>query len=131
MSTTTPPASGPGATPTEVDVDIHLDANHEGYRKTDISGQVAQPVTTNIAVLQGGDVHALMGWSLRETTGAAAAAIRLHDGNSAATEVIATIALASGTSVTFLTHGRGIRVDRGRIFLEWLSGSVEGVLYWR
>lgn len=100
------------------------------YKKTDISGGVAQAVTGSRGVL-GGDVLALGGWCLRETTGAAAAAVRIHDGSTANNELLATIGIPSATSSIVIPRGKGIEVSTGKLFLAVVSGSVEGVLYWR
>lgn len=101
-----------------------------GYKKTDIAPTTAGAVTVSRIVLNG-DVSTLDGWLLAETTGAAAAAVRFHDGNNANTESFGRINIPSGTSFLKDPFGRGVRCFTGRIFLEVISGSVEGVIYWR
>lgn len=109
---------------------------HGGYgeaftwRKTDISSSVDSPVSASRAVL-GGDVRAIGGWVVAETTGTAAAAFRLHDGNAAGGEQFGRINLAAGESTRDFVPGRGIRCFTGRVFIEVISGSFEGVIIWR
>lgn len=100
------------------------------WRKTDFSRFVNGAVTTNRAIL-GGDVSSIGGWSVAETTGTAGAAIRLHDGQNITGEAIVRINLAANESTRDLFPRKGIECYTGRVFLEVISGSVEGVLYWR
>lgn len=100
------------------------------WKKTDMSAGTAAAIVASRQIL-GGDVRSVGGWAVSETTGAAAAAVRLHDGNGAAGEVIARISVPSGGMSFVLVHGKGIEVTTGRVFLEVVSGSVEGVLFWR
>ena len=60
----------------------------------------------------------------------AGAAVRIHDGNNANGEVFARINLAANESVRDWYIPKGIRCFTGRVFLEVMSGSVEGVIYW-
>lgn len=74
--------------------------------------------------------NALLGCSVRESTGAASTAWRLHDGTSAAGPVIAVFgAPASGTGSPVLPTV-GVAVASGSIFLENVSGSGEVAIYW-
>ena len=100
-------------------------------RKADISSGVNQAVTASRAVLAAGDVTSLVGWSLWETTNAAGATINLHDGSSIAGELIANATLNANESIRDLWYPWGIIVATGRIWLEVVSGSVAGVLYYR
>ena len=101
-----------------------------GTKKTDIAPNPGTAITASRIIL-GGDVRELSGWTIRETTGAAAATIRLRDGNNAQSEVIAVLGLpAAGSSIIFPT-ARNIEVATGRVFVEVVAGSVEGVIYWR
>lgn len=68
----------------------------------------------------------LVGWSLRETTGAAAASVNFTSGGN----VIATAALASGTSDNHYPPGGGI-VASSDISIAILAGSVTGAVYVR
>lgn len=101
-----------------------------GIRKMDISAGVAGAVAASRAVNSGSDVSRLRGWSVRETTGAAGAAFRLHDGQDANGDLLATVGLLAGASDHRSLPGNGVCVERGRIFIEILAGSVEGVLYY-
>lgn len=127
-------ALGPGPqapAPETVELILRAGGHHKSAERTDISAGVAGAVNASRQVLAGGDVEELIGWSLRETTGAAAAEMRLRDGNSAAGEVLAVVGLAANTSSFVFASGRGVRVLTGRVFLEVVSGSVEGVVYWK
>lgn len=103
---------------------------HHPYKKTDLGKTPGVAVTVSRQVFAG-DVCTLYGWAVAETTGAASAAIRLRDGLDANAEVIARINLLASESDrdTFTPHG--IIVSTGHLWLEVLSGSVEGVLFWR
>lgn len=137
---------GPAATPVlVVDVDelaayVHdMIANPErsgkSYsdiftgNKTDIATAPGGAVTASRIVINS-DVHAILGWAFAETTGTAGATIRIHDGSSATGEVFARINLTSNESVRDWYIPKGIRCFTGRIFIEIISGSVEGVIYW-
>lgn len=100
------------------------------YKKTDIAATPAGAVAASRQVLAG-DVHSVCGWCITETTGAAAAQFRLLDGSAVGNEVIGSAKLAQGTTnaVTFSDHG--VEVYTGRIFLQVVAGSIEGVIYWR
>lgn len=98
--------------------------------KTDFS-----PIGPGLAVNASGiiinaGVHAVLGWAVCETSGTANAQCRIHDGNSANGEVFARINLLPNESVRDWYIPRGIRCFTGRLFLEMISGSVEGVVYW-
>lgn len=143
MSTSTP---APGASPVLV-VDVmelatylhHALADPERYagsysdiftgNKTDIATAPGGAVAASRQVINS-DVHAILGWSFAETTNAAGATIRIHDGNQVSGEVFARINLGANESVRDWYIPKGIRCFTGRIFLEVVSGSVEGVIYW-
>lgn len=101
-----------------------------GYKKTDLNYPGTGAVAANHQVL-GGDVRAIAGWAIRETTGAAVATVRLRDGSTATGEVIAPVGIAAGGFAFFQPIGKGIEVATGKVFLEVVAGSVEGVIYWR
>lgn len=100
------------------------------WRKTDLGANPGTAVAASRQVL-GGDVRAVCGWSVAETTGTAGAIVRLHDGSQTTGEVFTRINLVANESVRDIWPGKGIRCFTGRVFLEVVSGSVEGVLYWR
>lgn len=107
-----------------------LDPRYRRAKKTDISAGIAGAVGASRLVLPGGVAVGFAGWSLRETTGTTAAVVRFHDGINATTELLATVALASAASNVYRYDGQGVELATGRIFLEVVSGSVEGVVYW-
>lgn len=113
-------------------VEVYIGERHHDRRlmKTDLSAGIAGAVAASRQVLAGGDVRAMIGYAIRETTGTAGAVIRFHDGNGPGTEVIAPVSLAAGESDRSILGSHGITVSTGRIFLEVVSGSVEGVVYW-
>lgn len=100
------------------------------YKKTDLAYPNTGAVSGSRLALNG-DVRALGGWALRETTGAAVATVRLRDGSAVNAEVLAVIGIAAAGVNFFPPYGRGIEVATGKIFLEVVAGSLEGVLYWR
>lgn len=130
MSTSTPPASGPAADNPTVVVLADIAHHHRATYRTDISNGVGLAVVASRVVV-GSTACELHGWALRETTGAAKADVRLHDGKDQTTELLATIDVPSGGSNIALPQGQGVRVYTGTIFLEVVGGSVEGVVYWK
>ena len=91
----------------------------------------ARPVP--IGTAPGGSPHPLtspgrlVGWSVRETSGADAAVVALWDAREAGSRPLAYISLAGGASDTrMLSPGVSV-VDA--LFVEVVSGAVEGVVY--
>lgn len=103
---------------------------HYPYEKSDIGATPAAAVGAS-RVINAGDIAVLIGYALAETTGAASAAIRLRDGNLATGEVIARVDLLANESVRDFWTPHGVRVATGHLFLEVVSGSVEGVVFWK
>lgn len=99
------------------------------FRKTDFGTSPNQAVSVNRPILNGG-VRAVCGWSVREQTGTATAALTLVDGGMIGGEIIAHITLQPFESVRDVWPGRGIRCFTGRVFLVMFTGVVQGVLYW-
>ena len=110
----------------EVDIGQHKHAAHVA----DLGANPATAVTASRQVLGGGDVSRLLGWSIRETTGTGTAVFRLRDGNNANASVLANANFAANESIRDFWFPAGIHVATGRIFLEIVSGSIEGVLYY-
>jgi hypothetical protein len=100
------------------------------YEKTDIGATPAVAVNASRQVL-GGDVHSFIGVNVTETTGAAGAQFRLLDGSAVGAMVIHSAQVAQKTTYSYFTSDHGIRVQTGRIFIQIISGSLEGVVYWR
>lgn len=65
--------------------------------------------------------------SVRETTGTAAAVVRLLDSTGAGGGIVATLALAAGGSVAYWLGPQGIPCDAG-VYLDAVSGSTEGAI---
>jgi hypothetical protein len=113
------------------------DPEHEGTsytdeytaKKTDLGATPGAAVTASRQVLNS-DVHALIGWSIAETTGTAGATIRLWDGRNTTAEQFTRINLQPNESVRDWFIPRGIRCFTGAVFLQVIGGSVEGVVYW-
>lgn len=70
----------------------------------------------------------LMGWSVRESTGSAAAAFRIFSGTTTGGNMAASVALATSASSVFSTAEDGVFLDGG-MFVDVLSGSFEGAIY--
>ncbi len=70
----------------------------------------------------------LAGWSVRETSGAAPAVLRLRDGVDAGGDILATIALAANQGNSISMPGAGVGFALG-LFLELVSGVVEGAVW--
>jgi hypothetical protein len=74
-------------------------------------------------------VQAIFGWQLNESTGSAEAKFRIRDGISASGREIATVTvLAKG--VSDVEFAEATALTGNGIFLEVLSGSVEGSVLW-
>lgn len=128
MSTSTPPLQTTANVGIVLVEPVHPKRRWR-IRKTDLSNGVALAVTVSRQVV-GGDVCAFMGYSMRETTGTAAAQVRLHDGTGDTGELLAVIELAAGTSDNMPPVPPGIEVSTGSIWVEMVNGSVDGVIYW-
>lgn len=100
------------------------------WKKTDISAGVGVAVTASRQVL-GGDARAFCGWSIAETTNVSTAAVRFHDGSGTGGEILSRINLAINESNREYFTPHGLECFTGKIYLEVISGSVEGVIFWR
>lgn len=96
---------------------------------------VSQPPAADAIALPGasgaltGAAGVLLGFSMRESGGVAAAVVRLRDG-AVGGAILATVSLAVGESVRDWFGDRGVNVPTG-IFFELVSGAVEGAVYAR
>jgi hypothetical protein len=70
----------------------------------------------------------VLGWSIHETSGTVAAVVRIWDGREAGSKPLGYVALAAGGVSNHWIGGGGISVTDA-LFVETLSGTVEGVLY--
>jgi hypothetical protein len=69
----------------------------------------------------------LVGWSLHETTGTAAALVRFWDGRETGSKPLAYVALAAGQTLNSW-NGPGISITDA-LLVEVATGAVEGVAY--
>lgn len=92
-----------------------------------MAGAAARPFGFGASGLVVGGATLLVGWSVRETTGAAGATVEIRDGSSAGTLVGAS-SLAAGLSETQWAGDRGIGVQGG-LFVVLVSGAVTGALW--
>jgi hypothetical protein len=113
----------------EIEVLI-VQQHYEPFRRTFITA-TDDATDTASAATPIGNALALHGWALAETTGSAAAALRIRDGSTVAGETLARINLAANESTRDYFGNNGIQVRTGKIFIEIIAGSIEGVLYWR
>ena len=105
------------------------DRHDHRWHKTDLAAQTGGTVSASRTVIAG-DVCEFHGYAIRETTGAGAATLRLRDGN-AVGELLLPLSLAAGEADQQHISPHGVAVETGKIFLELIAGSVEGVIYWR
>lgn len=99
-------------------------------RAIDLSLGDAAPVVASRQVI-GGAVCTLAGWSVRETTGAAAASFNLYNGSGVGGELLGVGQVAAGLADTEIFESPGIYVETGKIYLDVVAGSILGVLYVR
>lgn len=74
-------------------------------------------------------LYVLRGWSVLETTGAAAASLLLRDGASTTAPVVASASLAQGTTSTSTTGTGGLLLRTG-LYLDVTAGSVSGTVWY-
>jgi hypothetical protein len=77
-----------------------------------------------------GGAQLVMGWSLRETTGAATATVEVFDGQDTTGQLLASISLNPGQSIRDWLGPGGLETDIG-VFVSVLSGSVRGAIWVR
>ena len=82
--------------------------------------------TTDLVVISGRGV--LLGWALRETSGAAPAAVTIRDGLAATGLVIAPINLAANESTRDWFSDWGIAFSSG-IFIDVAAGTISGAIW--
>lgn len=73
-------------------------------------------------------IGALYGWIVAESTGTAPAKIRLWDGTSNSGNYMGTVTLAENESNREWFGSNGPQIKNGAIYLEIVSGKVEGVI---
>lgn len=99
-------------------------------RKSDISPTAAGAVTASGQLAPTGVCRQLIGWAFAETTGANGAALRIWDGVNTEGSVMTRINLAANESTRDRSGPPGIMCVSGGLYLQIISGSVEGVIYW-
>lgn len=72
----------------------------------------------------------LLGWSMGEATGAAAARVSLFDGSDATGLKVAFLAMPAGVSDNASFFDAGIDIVHG-LFLHVITGSVDATVYFR
>ncbi|HEX3513864.1 MAG TPA: hypothetical protein VHT26_07685 [Trebonia sp.] len=72
----------------------------------------------------------LLGWTVTESTGAAAASVRLWDGASNGGQLVVPVKVATGTTITQGPTDPGIDIEQG-VYLEVTAGSADVVIYFR
>jgi hypothetical protein len=75
-------------------------------------------------------VGALYGWNITESTGTASAKIRLWDGVSNAGNYLGTVTLGENESNREWFSGQSPQVRNNALYLEVVSGKVEGAVWW-
>lgn len=72
-------------------------------------------------------VSVLRGWTIRETSGAAVARVKMHAGNSTSGAVVGEVSLAAnGAETIWLDDGIACA---GGIYVDVITGAVEGSLF--
>lgn len=72
---------------------------------------------------------ALMGWAVAERSGAAAS-FRLRDGSQATSPVLYPLVTLVANESSREHFEAGIEVNNGAIYLQVVSGSIEGNIFW-
>lgn len=85
--------------------------------------------TTANGTLVASGARELLGWSVTATT-AAAGHCRLRDGNYAGAPVVAVIQFVAGGDDHEWLADQAVALNSGAIFLEVVSGTLEGEVYW-
>lgn len=93
------------------------------------STALATPTTTS-GVVVSTNIRTLLGWSVAESTGLATAKFRLRDGTGVSGKLIAPLTLAANESARDWFAEQALVINSGALFLEMVSGSIEGTVYW-
>lgn len=72
----------------------------------------------------------LVGWCMRETTGAAGAVVELYDGNDATGQLVGTQGLGNGTSGNYSAPLPGVEITVG-LFAHVVTGTADVIAYYR
>jgi hypothetical protein len=97
-----------------------------GARFTPNAIPITVPTTVSAAVV--GPACVVLGWSLRETTGAAPATVEVWDGQDTTGQLIATISLLAGQSTRDWLGPQGVITTRG-LFVSIVAGAIKGAIW--
>lgn len=82
-------------------------------------------------LITGSGAKLIRGFSIAETSGTASAYVRIRDGKNASGNLIITISLSANQSVRELYDPGTLEiVPSAAIYLEVVSGTVEGSVWW-
>jgi hypothetical protein len=82
---------------------------------------------TNPNIVTGASV--LLGWSLRETTGAAGATGIIYDGSATTGQIVAPINLAPSETTRDWFGPHGLRIDVG-LYFDPTAGTIDGAVWY-
>jgi hypothetical protein len=75
-------------------------------------------------------VNNLFGWNITESSGAATAKVRLWDGTNNSGNYLATITLGANESNREWFPDQSPQIRNNALFLEIVSGEIEGSVWW-
>lgn len=99
-------------------------------RKSDIAPTAAGAVTASGQLAPTGVCKQVIGWAIKETTGSVGATFTLWDGVNTEGTVIVPITLSANESTRDRSGPPGIQCVSGGLYLQVISGSISGVVYW-
>lgn len=91
-------------------------------------GAGARPIVNGQSIRLATSSGQLAGFSLRETSGAAPAVVRLLDGSDASGDILFTVALLAGASNHEWLLPHGLFYGAG-LFVQVLTGTIEGAIF--
>lgn len=91
-------------------------------------GALVRPILNGASLRLSASAGQVLGWSVRETSGAAGAVLHLRDGIDASGDLAATIGLAANGAATTWLAPHGVAFVQG-LYAEVVSGALEGVVY--
>lgn len=91
-------------------------------------GALVRPILNGASLRLSTSAGQVLGYSVRETSGAAAAVLRLRDGSDTSGDLVATIQLPANASATVWLAPHGVAFVQG-LYAEVVSGALEGVVY--
>lgn len=91
-------------------------------------GATPRQITNGTSRRISSSIGRLAGYALRETSGAAGATVRLHDGGDANGDLLVPITLAANESLRDWFMPMGISFGEAGLFIE-ISGAIEGTVF--